>query len=63
MEREILAYVIIAVTLTASLAGIIYARYHSRAETYRRDRANEAKLHNAHMAKRRRAAEDAGDSF
>jgi hypothetical protein len=62
MEREIFAYVIMAVTLIAAVVGIVYARYHSRVETYRRDRANEVKVHNAHMAERRRAAEQAGEA-
>lgn len=62
MEREILAYVIMAVTLVAAVVGIVYARYNSRVETYRRQRANEIKVHNADMAERRRAAEEVGDA-
>lgn len=62
MEREILAYVIMAVTLAAAVAGIVYARYNSGVETYRRERASEVKAYNALMAERRRAAEESGDA-
>lgn len=53
MEREAIAYVLLACMVLVALLIALYARHHSRARSYARQRRREEAVHEKAMAGRR----------
>lgn len=58
MDRQILAYVLLAVLIVAVVAIAFYRRHHGHAQTYKRQEVREREEYRAASAKRAEARDE-----
>ncbi|MBK2451659.1 hypothetical protein [Escherichia coli] len=57
MDRQILAYILLAILIAAFIAIVFYRRHHGHAQTYKRTEARQREEYRVASAKRAEAAE------